>query len=465
MLNKEDIEKIYLNKKISKKECCEILSLTEYKLDSLLKKYNIPRRYDNRPKLQKINCENIDELKKLAFDMSLSNSYIAKKFGISTSLLHKWFIEYEIPNRNERNNEGKCPEKIILEEKYLKEMLSPKDIGLIFGVSNVTVNNWLKKYNIPLRNKKQSSKTQPYRNKIETTNLKKYGVKYPLIHHEYRPCSKGELNLIETLNSIGFNFKSTRKILDNEYELDGYDENKKVAIEYCGLYWHSEAVLDDKNYHYKKWKECQEKGIKLYTIFEDEWNKDPVKIVNYIKMNNGLGSDKIHARKTTFKEIPLDFAKEFCNQYHIQNSPNINRAYGLEYENNIISVMTFGKHHRDSKKIVMNRFCGINELHVIGGASKLISNASKIIKENIYTWSDNRFSSGNVYEKIGCIKLAESKPDYYWTDKKQKFSKQSRMKSITKQPKEITEKEYNESLGLFRIWDCGKITWVYLYKG
>lgn len=52
-------------------------------------------------------------------------------------------------------------------------------------------------------------------------------------------------------------------------------------------------------------------------------------------------------------------------------------------------------------------------------------------------------------------------PSYDWTDSIIRYSKQSRMKKNTGQPMELTERQYNESIGLSRIWDCGKIRWVY----
>ena len=74
--------------------------------------------------------------------------------------------------------------------------------------------------------------------------------------------------------------------------------------------------------------------------------------------------------------------------------------------------------------------------------SKLIKNARKYFDKPILTWSDNRWSNGNVYKKIGCKRLDDVRPDYYWTDFCKLYSKQSRAKNVTGQPKEITEKDH-----------------------
>ncbi|HEC67144.1 MAG TPA: hypothetical protein ENI23_17845 [bacterium] len=59
------------------------------------------------------------------------------------------------------------------------------------------------------------------------------------------------------------------------YELDIFFLKKNLAIEYCGLYWHSEnGGRKNKNYHQNKMLRCHEKGIRLITIFEDEYLED-----------------------------------------------------------------------------------------------------------------------------------------------------------------------------------------------
>ena len=58
--------------------------------------------------------------------------------------------------------------------------------------------------------------------------------------------SKGEQELIKFINSLNINFIVHDKSLIYPKELDIYIPNKKVAIEYCGLYWHSENKILDK---------------------------------------------------------------------------------------------------------------------------------------------------------------------------------------------------------------------------
>lgn len=54
-------------------------------------------------------------------------------------------------------------------------------------------------------------------------------------------------------------------------ELDIYIPSRRIAIEFNGLYWHSEERGCDRGYHYGKWRDCREKNIQLIAIWEDDW--------------------------------------------------------------------------------------------------------------------------------------------------------------------------------------------------
>lgn len=47
------------------------------------------------------------------------------------------------------------PAKEVLENLYLSEKMSMKNIGDMFGISRITVSKWLKNYGIPTKNKNE----------------------------------------------------------------------------------------------------------------------------------------------------------------------------------------------------------------------------------------------------------------------------------------------------------------------
>jgi hypothetical protein len=81
-----------------------------------------------------------------------------------------------------------------------------------------------------------------------------------------------ERQVLEFIQSIykGEIITNDRTII-KPMELDIYLPELKLAIEYCGLYWHSEKQGKGKYYHLNKLIKCQEQGIDLITIFSDEW--------------------------------------------------------------------------------------------------------------------------------------------------------------------------------------------------
>ena len=90
--------------------------------------------------------------------------------------------------------------------------------------------------------------------------------------------------------------------------------------------------------------------------------------------------------------------------------------------------------------------------------------ASNYFKQDIISWCDLRWSEGNGYLKAGWEEDGILKPDYIYTNFKKVFSKQSRKKSNVNTPEGMTEHEHALHDGLYRIYDCGKIRFIYRYK-
>ena len=82
--------------------------------------------------------------------------------------------------------------------------------------------------------------------------------------------SKPENEVAEFVQSLIPNtqiVRNTRSII-SPLELDIYIPDKKLAIEFDGILWHSEGVGNKpKKYHIIKTMACKEKGIKLIHIF------------------------------------------------------------------------------------------------------------------------------------------------------------------------------------------------------
>lgn len=420
---KEELETLYFKKKFSIEDLRYHYNVSRPVIVRWFKEYNIiPRNDLFTEKPSKEELENLH--KNLKFPLKK----IAIKYKVGTAMIKRWFKEYNINQDYHRSKRKFIPSKDTLIQHHIIEKLSLKDIAEIYNVSDVLVGLWFKEYEIT--------------DQIIYRNNSKYIA---------------EDTIKNILNSYGFSFNKTRNVI-SPYELDLYDEQRNIAIEYCGLYWHSNK---DKRYHLNKLNLCKAKGIQLLTIFEDEWlSKEPI-VISIIKSKLGI-SDRIYARSSIAKSIPKNEARLFLKDNHLQEQPNnIIHAFGLYHKDELVGVMTFGKHHRGKSILVLNRLCFAKNIVVLGGAEKLFKLARQHITEDILTWSDNRWSNGNVYEKLGFIKQKILDVDYSYIKNQKRYSKQSMKKSLVGCPPEIKEIEFNKSRGFGVIWDCGKTVWLF----
>lgn len=420
-----------------------------------------------------------DELIKLHLNENRSLRDISKFYNVSRPVIERWFRFYEIEPVNHLFRHD-MPEKNILYNDHHIDKMTIEEISKKYKTSHIMVKKWLKMYNIPrlyIRRKRKNFPTKDelyYLHKTQKMTLKQISEMFKVsdvlvgmwfreygLNVEYKPSgtSEPEKELKNILNSFGFNFITTRKILNGK-EIDLYDANKKIGIEYCGLNWHSEDKVG-KKYHLNKMTESKQKNIQLITIFEDEWlNKKDI-VISILKSKLGV-SDRIIARKTKCIILDSKTSRNFLNCHHLQGAPNnIKHSFGLIHEGNLVAVLTYGMHHRNNKILVLNRLCFFKNIVVVGGSEKLFKFSLNYINPPFISWSDKRWSEGSVYKKLG-FSLKESLPaDYSYIKSQKRFSKQSMKKSLTNCPSDKTEQEWNYINGYKRIWDCGKDTWIY----
>jgi hypothetical protein len=137
---------------------------------------------------------------------------------------------------------------------------------------------------------------------------------------------------------------SNKKSFIPPYEIDICIPDKKICIEFDGVFYHSEVNGQvDRNYHLMKTKLVDDIDMRLIHIFDNEWylKKDIVKSFIY-NLLNGY-KYRIFARKCIIKEISSIECNKFLNINHLQGSDNSSIRLGLYYENELVSVMTFGK--------------------------------------------------------------------------------------------------------------------------
>lgn len=258
-----------------------------------------------------------------------------------------------------------------------------------------------------------------------------------------------------------------KTVLDGK-ELDIYIPSKNIAIEYNGIYWHTENQGKDKKYHHWKWQQCKNQGVQLITVWSDDWVNRRDIVISMLKHKLGVdNSPVIYARKTHVTELATAEVKEFCNKHHIQGASYGSLYLGLR-DNKTQELVAASVWRRQGKQLYLDRYC--TSATVVGGMGRLLKYAKKWASEQgceeIITFSNHEVSDGNLYSKLGFTLDKELAPDYsyiYDDERKHKFGfrlKRFREDSNLKYEEGLTESQLAKLNDIPRIWDCGKTRWV-----
>ena len=292
--------------------------------------------------------------------------------------------------------------------------------------------------------------------------------KYDLNYYSLKSRSIEEDNVADWLTLNNINFERNKELFkDSKLQIDFYIPQYNLAIEYNGLYYHSEfSYGKDKWYHYNKWKMCNDLGIQLLTIWSDEWN-DRKEIVQKLilyrckKIKNTIG-----ARKCSIKEISNNEVNEFYEKYHIQGKlPFNNYNLGAFYNDELVGCISF--HCKKDNLYSLNRFATDQNYNFPGLFSKFLKFfVNNKYPEMIETFSDNRYSNGNLYAQTEFDLEYELKPDYQYTnyvirEHKFKWRKNKIKKRFNVDITGKTESELVREVKWDRIWDCGKKKWIW----
>ena len=283
-----------------------------------------------------------------------------------------------------------------------------------------------------------------------------------------------EKQLVEYIQNVydGEIIENDRHIIHPK-EIDIYIPERKLGIEFDGLYWHSESVGTLRGEMLEKTIKCKNADIRLIHVFEDEWihKQEIVKS----RIANLLGvSNRIYARKCVIKEVSFNDTTKFLTENHIQGPCPSGIRLGMYFNEELVSLMSFGK-SRFSKKYEWEllRFCNKNGYTVIGGASKLLKYFERTYKpKSLVSYADRRWSDGGLYYNLGFEKISDGSPNYWYFSNSNGIIRESRIKyQKHKLPKLLETFDPNKSEvenmrmnGYHRIFDCGNYAFVKTYS-
>ena len=285
-----------------------------------------------------------------------------------------------------------------------------------------------------------------------------------------RMVSAQETELYEfVINELGSDVEvhQTYRKIPNVHELDIYIPSLNIAFEYNGIYWHSDKAGKDKGYHLRKRLACESQGIRLVTIWEDDWRDRQEIVKNMIRSRLGTyRGDKHNARALTWRKVPPAESQAFLNDNHIQGSSLCNRYDGLYTKTGVLVAVMATTMSGDVYTIDRYATNG----NVRGGFSKLLRVLEQRIRFDgggeIRTFADLMISNGDLYVFNEFIADKEMPPTYWVVDRDTRHSVLSFRKSRFRNDPTLQWEDgmsihqLLELNNLAKIYDAGKIRFI-----
>lgn len=285
--------------------------------------------------------------------------------------------------------------------------------------------------------------------------------------------SKPEKELKEMIQSCGLECHK-EKALFNGMEIDIFVPKKMIGIEYNGVLFHTEWFgKKGKWFHLGKTMKCQEKGVKLIHIFEDEYVYQREIVENKIKHILGVQQNlpKIMGRKCEIHPISKSVSKNFLEKYHIQGNASSTVRLGAFFNNELIAVMCFKIDDGGNWELV--RFT--SDYHYIcqGVGGRLFKHFIREYNpKEIKSFADRRWTineQNNIYIQLGFKFDKYTAPDYRYVNPSSHNLRRQHKFGFRKNilhnkygfPLDMTEEEMVKKLKYDRIWDCGLIRYVW----
>lgn len=498
-ITKEILENFYINHStndttkyfnISKKELIEILD--EYNIQPHTKQENISFTLLNKTEEQKnqtelkrkrtnqlrYGCDNVSQVKNISDKISntirnfTSEQRQHRLDSFHNTLNLKSEEERRLITKHKSEATKKYFENLSVEQRnafstkmseVYKNLSEEQKKERSLKIANSYKEACMKKYGVD-----NCLKLDSIKEKIIQTNNERYGVPYYCMTNNCRNSLGGNSSLSKP------NLKFRQLLEDNninyitEFVLDNFSYDFKVGnilIEINPYITHNSTYSPfntpkEKSYHRSKSLLAKEYGFKCIHVWD--WD-DLNKIIFLIK-----DQDKIYARKCLIKEIDINIAKEFLNTYHIQNYVKSEIQLGLYHNNELISLMTFGKpRYNKNYEVELLRYVTVKK--VVGGAEKLFRYyIDKYNPSSIISYCDESKFIGKLYEKLGFIYkgFTISKHWYNPKDKKHITDNLLRQRGADQLLGTSYGKGTNNEIillenGFVEIWDAGQATYIW----
>lgn len=276
----------------------------------------------------------------------------------------------------------------------------------------------------------------------------------------FRGVSKAETEVFDVVSNIA-QTDVIRHFKIGSLEYDLLVPDRKLLIEYDGLYWHSEKAGYERDKHLLKTQLAEEHGYRLIHLFEDEWVRKRSIVESRLRALCGM-SRRVFARKTEIVELSSSEARSFFEANHIQGYSTSSVRLGLKLNGELLAAMTFARpRYNRAYDWELIRFANVAGTSVVGGAGKLLAEFRRLDFGSIVSYADRRWSDGGLYRALGFNQVGISPPSYWYfkgdlRHNRQTFQK-AKLKDLPSYSADKTEVEIMFQEGWNRIWDCGNL--------
>lgn len=387
--------------KLSNRKCGEVFNISEFQVQSIAETLGVERSEEEIEAIKKLSLKDKRQKTEATCLAKYGTRSPAQSDIIKEKTKEKLISKYGVPYAGRAiyflNSSATDEFKKLLFDKtastefmksHRKEFFK-SDLIKKFNCGLDTLNNWIYKFDLA-----EYFKYAPSHYEDEIADL---FPQISFIHHYRGPELDGK-------------------------EIDLYDPERKIGIEFNGTRWHSTLTLSDKYYHQNKSKLAEKAGIRLIHIFEYEWLNPQLRDKILLMLNICFKHDinKIYARKCDVRKISNSEAKELNETIHLQGHRNAQVTYGLFYENKLVQLMSFSKtkYNRNLKtenswEII--RGCPGSNNIVVGGVSKLFNHFIKEYNPDlIFSYCDFNKFNGVSYEKLGMEFIGYTVPDLHY---------------------------------------------------
>lgn len=162
---------------------------------------------------------------------------------------------------------------------------------------------------------------------------------------------------------------------------------------------------------------------KCCRVDEDLWNSKGEIIKDILKANLQKG-ERIFARKCSVVNLDSQTAKDFFENHHLLGNARSKYRYGLVYNGQIVAAAAFSESRpmkREDATLESYewvRYASIGSARVSGGMGKLLNHFVNEQKpQEIMSYADADWSTGDAYEKLGFKKTRATAPVQFLVNK------------------------------------------------